>query len=164
MHKNKLIIGNIDHMNTKIMLSLLLLLTCPFIHAKAPDLVGTWKTIDDKTGYARAEVLITKQENGGYLGTIIQVHAIPNRSAIDHCEKCKGALKNAPLIGLPILSGFKQNPKKTDEFIDGQVLDPLSGHIYQGKGRLNTRGNVLTLRGFIGTSLLGRTVSWIRVN
>jgi len=164
MHKNKLIIGNIDYMNTKIMLSILLLLACPFIHAKTLDLVGIWKAIDDKTGYARADVLITKKENGGYLGTIIKVHAIPNRTALDHCEKCKGALKNAPLIGLPILSGFKQNPKKADEFIEGKVLDPLSGHVYQGKGRLNTRGNVLTLRGYIGTSLLGRTVSWIRVD
>lgn len=58
MHKNKLIIGNIDHMNTKIMLSLLLLLTCPLFMQKLLTLVGTWKTIDDKTGYARAEVLI----------------------------------------------------------------------------------------------------------
>ncbi len=151
-------------MNTKIMLSILLMLTCSFIHAKTLDLVGTWKAIDDKTGYARADVLITKKENGGYLGTIIKVHAIPNRAPVEYCEKCKGALKNAPLLGLPILSGFKQNPKKADEFIDGQVLDPLSGHVYRTKGRLNTRGNVLTLRGYIGTSLLGRTVSWIRVD
>ncbi|MGE8560134.1 MAG: DUF2147 domain-containing protein [Acinetobacter sp.] len=150
-------------MNKKIFFYGLLLVSSSFIHAGIPDLAGTWKTIDDKTGYARADVLITKQKNGSYVGTIIKVHPIPNRTAIDHCEKCKGALKNAPLIGLPILSGFKQNPKKTDEFIDGHVLDPLSGHVYQGKGRLNTRANVLTLRGFIGTSLLGRTVSWIRV-
>ena len=132
------------------------------IHAETADLAGSWKTIDDKTRYARADVLITKQKNGIYLEEIIKVHVIPNRPAIDHCEKCKGALKNAPLIDLPILSGFKQNPKNKDEFIDGHVLDPLSGHVYQGKGRLNARGNVLTLRGFIGTSLLGRTVSWIR--
>lgn len=149
-------------MNTKIILSGLALIASSMIHAETPDLAGTWKTIDDKTGYARADVLITKQKNGIYLGKIIKVHAIPNRPAIDHCEKCKGAFKNAPLIGLPIFSGFKQNPKNKDEFIDGHVLDPLSGHIYQGKGRLNTLGNVLTLRGFIGTSLLGRTVSWIR--
>ncbi|WP_250852379.1 DUF2147 domain-containing protein [Acinetobacter sp. ANC 5414] len=149
-------------MNTKIILSGLVLIASSMIHAETPDLAGIWKTIDDKTGYARADVLITKQKNGIYLGKIIKVHAIPNRPAIDHCEKCKGVLKNAPLIGLPIFSGFKQNPKNKDEFIEGHVLDPLSGHVYQGKGRLNVRGNVLTLRGFIGTSLLGRTVSWIR--
>lgn len=151
-------------MNTKIILSGLVLLASSILHAETPDLTGTWKTIDDKTGYARADILITQQKNGTYLGKIVKVHAIPNRPAIDHCKKCKGALKNAPLIDLPILSGFKQNPKNKDEFIDGHVLDPLSGHVYQGKGRLNARGNVLTLRGFVGTSLLGRTVSWIKVD
>ena len=149
-------------MNTKITLSGLVPIASNMIHAETADLAGSWKTIDDKTRYARADVLITKQKNGIYLEEIIKVHAISNRPAIDHCEKCKGALKNVLLIGLPIFSGFKQKPKNKDEFIDGHVLDPLSGHVYQGKGRLNARGNVLTLRGFIGTSLLGRTVSWIR--
>lgn len=149
-------------MNTKINLSGLIPIASSMIHAETADLAGSWKTINDKTGYARADVLITKQKNGIYLEEIIQVHAISNRPAIDHCEKCKGALKNALLIGLPIFSGFKQKPKNKDEFIDGHVLDPLSGHVYQGKGRLNARGNVLTLRGFIGTSLLSRTVSWVR--
>ena len=132
------------------------------IHAETADLAGSWKTIDDKTGYARADVLITKQKNGIYLGKIIKVHAIPNRPAIDNCEKCKGALKNAALIGLPIFSGFKQNPKNKDEFIDGHVLNPLSGHVYQAKGRLNACRIMFTLPRFIGMSLLSRTVSWLR--
>ena len=84
------------------------------IHAETADLAGSWKTIDDKTGYARADVLITKQKNGIYLGKIIKVHAISNRPAINHCEKCKGTLKNAALISLPIFSGFKQKPKNKD--------------------------------------------------
>jgi len=154
--------GNND-MNRKIIASTLLLLASTFSHAQISDLAGTWKAIDDKTGYARADILITKQNNGSYLGKIVKIHAIPNREAIDHCAKCKGTLKNVPLIGLTILTGFMKNPKKNNEFINGRVLDPLSGHTYQGKGRLNTKGNVLTLRGFIGTTLLGRTVSWIRV-
>ncbi|NNG77040.1 DUF2147 domain-containing protein [Acinetobacter sp. ANC 4277] len=149
-------------MNTKITLSGLVPIASSMIHAETADLAGSWKTIDDKTRYARADVLITKQKNGINLEEIIKVHTISNLPAIDHSEKCKGTLKNAPLISLPIFSGFKQKPKNKDEFIDGHVLDPLSGHIYQGKGRLNARENVLTLRGFIGTSLLGRTVSWIR--
>ena len=148
-------------MKTIMRLALIPLFHCSLLHAQ--DLSGTWKTIDDKTGYARAEVQISKQKNGQYTGKIIKVHAIPNRPAISHCEKCSGTLKNAPLLGLPILSGFQQNPDKEGEFIHGQVRDPLTGNIYSGKGRLNARGNVLTLRGYIGTTLLGRTVSWIKV-
>ena len=75
---------------------------------------------------------------------------------------CRKA-KKCPLIGLPILSGFQQNTEKNNEYVNGQILDPLSGNTYQSKGLLNARGNVLTIRGYVGTTFLGRTVSWIRV-
>ncbi len=67
---------------------------------------------------------------------------------------------------MPLLIGWYRSLSRTlgktlkrqMNLFDGQVLDPLSGHVYQGKGHLfNTRGNVLaTLRGFIDISLLGR--------
>ena len=85
-------------------------------------------------------------------------------SAISHCAKCEGKLKNAPLLGLSILSGFEHSSEKANEYINGTIMDPLSGNIYQSKGQLNARGNVLTLRGYVGTTLLGRTVSWIRID
>ncbi|WP_180156624.1 DUF2147 domain-containing protein [Acinetobacter sp. YH12045] len=150
-------------MKLKILAILLAMFCFGPITAHAADLVGTWKTIDDKTGYARAEVQITKLKDGSYSGKITKVHAIPNRPVTTICEKCEGKLKNAPLIGLPIFSGFKHNAKE-NAYTDGKVIDPLSGSTYQGKGQLNARGNVLTLRGYVGTTLLGRTVSWIRVN
>lgn len=150
-------------MDIKIGALLLCLGFASALNVHAADLAGKWKTIDDKTGYARAEVLITKLKDGTYSGKIVKVHAIPNREAITTCEKCKGQLKNAPLVGLPILSGFKLNTGKNNQYIDGKVIDPLSGNTYQGKGQLNARGNVLTLRGYVGTTLLGRTVSWIRI-
>ena len=49
-------------MNTKITLSGLVPIASSMIHAETADLAGTWKTIDDKTRYVRAEVLITKQK------------------------------------------------------------------------------------------------------
>ncbi|WP_407307949.1 DUF2147 domain-containing protein [Acinetobacter sp.] len=136
-------------MNTKIILSGGILLASSFLHPETPELAGIWKTIDDKTRYTRADAFITTQKNGIYQWKIIKIYSIPNPAAIDHCEKCKGALNNAPMIDLPSLSGFKQNPKNRDEFIDGHISDSLSGHVYQGKGRFNTCGNMLTLLGFI---------------
>ena len=134
------------------------------LQVQAADISGTWKTIDDKTGYARAEVKISKLKDGRYAGKIVKIHAIPNRPAISHCAKCEGKLKNAPLLGLSILSGFEHSSEKANEYINGTIIDPLSGNIYQSKGQLNARGNVLTLRGYVGTTLLGRTVSWIRID
>lgn len=150
-------------MNQKLFFSLFAFFTFS-LQVQAADISGTWKTIDDKTGYARAEVKISRLKDGRYAGKIVKIHAIPNRPAISHCAKCEGKLKNAPLLGLSILSGFEHNSEKANEYINGTIVDPLSGNTYQSKGQLNARGNVLTLRGYVGTTLLGRTVSWIRIN
>lgn len=150
-------------MNQKFLFSLFAFFTLS-LQVQAADISGTWKTIDDKTGYARAEVKISKLKDGRYAGKIVKIHAIPNRPAISHCAKCEGKLKNAPLLGLSILSGFEHSSEKANEYINGTIMDPLSGNIYQSKGQLNARGNVLTLRGYVGTTLLGRTVSWIRID
>ena len=87
-------------------LALIPLFHCSLLHAQ--DLSGTWKTIDDKTGYARAEVQISKQKNGQYTGKIIKVHAIPNRPAISHCEKCSGTLKMHPYLDCPYCQVFSK--------------------------------------------------------
>ena len=150
-------------MNQKCLFSLFAFFTFS-LQVQAADISGTWKTIDDKTGYARAEVKISKLKDGSYAGKIVKIHAIPNRPAISHCVKCEGKLKNAPLLGLSILSGFEHSSEKANEYINGTIMDPLSGNIYQSKGQLNARGNVLILRGYVGTTLLGRTVSWIRID
>ena len=113
-------------MNKKIILGAFALSITCFFQVQAADLAGRWKTIDDKTGYARAEVLISKLKDGSYTGKIVKVHAIPNRTAIDHCDKCEGKLKNAPLIGLPIFSGFHQddeNKKEPEKSFDRTYTD-----------------------------------------
>lgn len=150
-------------MNKTLIFSLFVFFALNF-QTYAADIAGTWKTIDDQTGYARAEVKISKLKDGRYAGKIIKIHAIPNRPAISKCEKCEGNLKDTPLLGLAILSGFEKSAEKANEYINGRIIDPLSGNTYQSKGQLNARGNVLTIRGYVGTTLLGRTVSWIRID
>ena len=129
----------------------------------AAEITGTWKAIDDKTGYAHADVEISKLNDGTYQGKVIRIHAIPNRPAHTYCSKCKGALKDVPILGISVLSGLKPNPEKKNEFVNGSILDPLTGNVYKSKATLNSRGNVLTLRGYVGTPMLGRTVSWVKV-
>ena len=134
------------------------------VHAAEPDFAGTWKTIDDKTGFSRADVLVTKNNDGSYSGKIITIRPLPDKPLVEICVKCRGSLKDRPLVGLEIVSGFKKNPKMSSEFIDGQVLDPLSGNVYSGKAKLNPRGNRVSLRGYMGVSMLGRSTTWVRIN
>lgn len=129
----------------------------------AADLAGKWKTIDDKTGYSRADVEIVKNSDGTYSGKIYAIRPLPDKPLESKCSHCQGDLKNKPYVGLQIISGFKQNPNNAEEYINGQVLDPLSGKVYKGKAKLNAKNNRLSMRGYIGVSMLGRSVTWIRI-
>jgi uncharacterized protein (DUF2147 family) len=49
-----------------------------------------------------------------------------------------------------------------DEYRDGDILDPKNGSVYRCKLRLEDQGRRLSVRGFVGFSLLGRSQTWIR--
>ncbi|WP_250623854.1 DUF2147 domain-containing protein [Pinirhizobacter soli] len=119
--------------------------------------VGTWKTIDDKTGEAKALVQIT--DSGGKLeGKIIKILKSddgPNPV----CKECDGERKNKPVEGMTILWGLA---KDGDEWNGGQILDPKNGKIYKAKLSLDDGGRKLNVRGYIGFSLMGRSQVWQR--
>ena len=128
----------------------------------ANDMTGVWKTIDDQTGYSRGDVTVVKNADGTYSGKLTAIRPLPYKPLVETCAKCKGNLKNAPLVGLEILKGFKQDPKNPNEYAGGTVLDPLSGNVYKGKAKLLNNGKRLTMRGYVGVSALGRSTTWIR--
>lgn len=65
----------------------------------------------------------------------------------------RGAPKDAPVIGLAILSGLK---KEGTEYTGGQILDPDNGKIYSSKIQVTDGGKKLNVRGYIGAPMLGR--------
>lgn len=65
--------------------------------------------------------------------------------------------------GLQILSNFIKNPKNSNKYINGTVVDPESGKTYKGTIRLSSNGRKITLNGYVGISLLGRTQTWIKI-
>lgn len=50
---------------------------CLATFANAADIVGTWKTIDDKTGYVLAHVKIEQLADKSYIGAIIEQFTYP---------------------------------------------------------------------------------------
>ena len=127
------------------------------------DISGKWKTIDDQTGFSRGDVLVTKNSDGTFSGKIIAIRPLPGKPLVSVCLKCKGDLKDAPFVGLRVISNFKQDPDKPLEYTNGRMLDPLSGNVYNGKARMSSNGKRLILRGYIGVSMLGRNQSWVRI-
>ena len=120
-----------------------------------PTPVGRWKTIDDKTGKPKAIVQIY-MENGRLFG---KVEATLDPNAKKVCTLCKDERKNQPIPGMVILRNLSLHG---DEYRGGDILDPDNGSVYRCKLRLEDHGRRLSVRGFIGFSLLGRSQTWTR--
>lgn len=131
-----------------------LLVGTQFINAQS--IVGKWKTIDDKTGKPKSVVEIY-ESNGKIFGKITEILDPAKKDR--KCEKCDGADKNKPILGMIIIKGLE---KDGEEYNGGKILDPESGNLYKCMLKLDSKDK-LVVRGYMGISLIGRSQSWIRV-
>jgi len=120
------------------------------------NIIGKWKTIDDSTGKEKSIVEIYEKA-GKYFGKITQLYDVASQNK--KCDKCEGENKNKPIIGLVII---KNMIKDGVVFSGGTITDPSNGKVYSCKFE-NIKNDKITVRGFIGFSLFGRSQTWIRL-
>lgn len=130
----------------------------------AAAIEGYWKSIEERTGQQLSIIEIRKGDNGRFNGKIVYRYPNAHGISLSNCTKCPAPHTNKPLVGLEILSGFRQDPNDPNAYIDGLVLEATSGRVYKGKGVVSGEGKRLRMRGYMGVSALGRTVVWIRTN
>jgi uncharacterized protein (DUF2147 family) len=133
-------------------------LVAPAFAADDASPVGLWKNIDDVTGKPKALIRIT-EANGELTGKIEKLFRPANQDQNPVCDKCEGARKNQPVIGMVFMSGLKKNGS---EYSGGEILDPDNGKTYKSKVTLVDGGKKLNVRGYIGVPMLGRSQTWIR--
>jgi uncharacterized protein (DUF2147 family) len=68
-------------------------------------------------------------------------------------------LRDRPLCGLRILSGFKRTGDNT--WSAGQIYNPNDGRSFSSTMTLESDGG-LRISGYIGLSLFGKSVEWVR--
>lgn len=124
----------------------------------ANPIEGTWVTIDDKDGSRKSLVELRINDNGELSGTITQLLQEKNQGL--KCDKCPGELKGKPVEGLRFMWGLQKS--EDGEWRDGKILDPKTGKVYKARAYLSDSNQELTVRGFIGFSLFGRSQVWIR--
>ena len=126
--------------------------------AQAATPVGRWTTIDDETKKPKSVIAIY-EENGKLFGKIEKLYREPSEDQNPVCDKCEGALKNQPILGMVIMKDLK---KDDDEWTGGTILDPANGKTYKCKIAVEDGGKKLKVRGYIGMALLGRTQHWVK--
>jgi uncharacterized protein (DUF2147 family) len=125
-------------------------------------ILGKWHTTDDKS---LVEVFKDKDR---FCAKIVSLKE-PNWPANDE-EGMGGKPKNdrrnpdprlrsRPIAGIQFMSGFVYAGKKVWD--GGTIYDPESGKTYKCKMSLIST-NQLEVHGYVGISLLGRTVDWKR--
>jgi uncharacterized protein (DUF2147 family) len=139
------------------MLSCLFLVAALSCAAQVNQILGDWKTVDDKTGDNFSIVTIYQGTDGLYYGKVSKMLVGP---ADLKCDQCKGDDHNKPLEGLVIIRGMNYNEDK-NQLEGGKVLDPESGKFYYGK--IYPKNGKLVLRGSLDKrGILGRNQTWIR--
>ncbi len=119
--------------------------------------VGTWKTMDDKTGHAKSIVQIT--EDKGELSAKVVKVLESDRGPHPLCVACTGDRKDKPVEGMTIMWGVKKNG---ETWSGGEILDPVNGQTYRVKLTPLENGRKLDVHGYIGVALLGRSQVWQR--
>lgn len=136
----------------KTLIFLILSLFSPFLMAQ--DITkGLWFN-EEK------EAKIQFYEQGGKLyGKIVWLKE-PQDNGKDKTDKNnpKPELRNKPVVGLVILTGFEKDGKN---WKNGDIYDPKSGKTYSST--IKWAGDrQLNIRGYIGVSLIGKTTKFTR--
>jgi len=133
--------------------TLLLVLTTA-LTLNAQSAVGTWITVDDDSGKDRSHVEVY-EKSGKLYGKIAKTL---DPDADPTCDTCTGDRKNAPYIGMEIITAAEPDGAKEWE---GKIYDPEADTTYKLVMWIEDDPNVLYIRGKHWTGLY-RTQTWKR--
>ncbi len=122
---------------------------------KPEDIIGDWQT-----GSGKGRVRIEK--NGSkYNGKLFWLKEPLDETGAPKkdIKNPDPSLRNRPKIGLQLLLGFVWDG---DSYEEGTIYDPENGKTYSCTIEM-LNANTLSVRGYIGISLIGRTDLWKRV-
>lgn len=144
------------------------------VHAQGADYktaarspVGEWHTFGDGGGKPRSAIRIT-EAGGVYTGRILR-SLVPGEDPDKICTKCTDERRDKRLNGMAFLTGMRRLDKGgavagENVYGGGEILDPDTGGIYRSSMTLASDGKRLTVRGYLGIPLFGRTQEWLRAD
>jgi uncharacterized protein (DUF2147 family) len=129
--------------------------------SKADKVCGLYYATSPHNGES-SQLQIYKTKNGTYEGKVVWME-FPNhpngepRRDVKNPDPDKRSQTN---VGMVLIKGFTYN-EATNEWENGEIYNPESGKTYRCFMKLES-DNKLKVRGYLGISLLGKTVVWTR--
>lgn len=120
----------------------------------ADDIVGIWLS---SNGQGKIQIYKEGDQYFGKLYWMKEPNGPKGNPKLD-VNNPDPSLRNKPLLGSVILKHFKYDD---GEWSGGRIYDPQNGKEYKSYIKLKDP-QTLSLRGYIGISLLGRTEVWKR--
>ncbi|MGY6744143.1 MAG: DUF2147 domain-containing protein [Cecembia sp.] len=120
---------------------------------KADDILGQWYTTEKD---AKIEIF---EEGGKYYGKVIWLKdPFENGKPILDANNADKSKRNRKILGMKLLEDFEFKGKSWE---NGMIYDPRNGKSYSSTIKKKSN-DVLEVRGFVGVSLIGRTVEWTK--
>ncbi len=122
---------------------------------------GVWQT-QKKSRNARIQIQQCQDNPQHLCGKIIWLEEPKNAQGEDKKDinNQDPKLRHKPLMGLDMLKNFEM--EDTDHYINGTIYNPEDGDTYQSNLSLDDQ-DTLTVRGYVGIPLFGKSQTWKRV-
>jgi uncharacterized protein (DUF2147 family) len=132
-----------------------------YSQTKADRICGLYYAADPNNGEG-SQIQIYKKANGTYEGKVVWMEYPnhPNGEPRRDVKNPDPQKRNQTNVGIVLITGFTYN-EAHDEWENGSIYNPLSGKTYRSYMKFEADGK-LKVRGYLGFSLLGKTVIWTR--
>ncbi|TBW27894.1 DUF2147 domain-containing protein [Gramella sp. KN1008] len=138
---------------------LLIFIGLPAVAQKGKNaILGVWYNSENT---AKVKIYRCQDERNEFCGKIIWLEDPRDASGKPRLdiENSEEDLQSRALMGMRIMSGFEY--EGDNEWEDGELYDPEKGKTYACNMELQENGN-LKIVGYIGFSIMGRTMTWTR--
>lgn len=128
----------------------------------ADRIVGVYYVIEDESG-EESKIKIARDEDGTYYAQVVWMKNpnLPDGSPKLDVNNPDPALRTGRADRIKIMTGLQYNPRK-QEWENGKVYNPVNGKFYKSYMTF-LNDTKLKVRGYLGFSMLGRTMYWNKV-